>query len=381
MTIFCSCQKDKVHEIKEIYYRPLSIGASGHENQNEKEDYKTMVIVLLDNDSGFVFDDVKEISKIDEIVKNKISLIKSNKDILSLEAIIHSVKRKQINSNNFMITIDNKTSNNTIVYKCNLTNNNELKSKLYLMDKGDTIPVVELGDNDTTGIYYFKKWQSTNLETKLDFPKYNNSIKRDITNEKPLYKKSGKTYEEEIYNFIKVQKLPLNGKPIIDKYLNNKLAIELTYTGPTLAGSEVYFNIKILDKMIYREFQTRGSTNIYYANNRPLSKKEQDLIINTLKYSEIKSDNFKLPVPEIKNNTQSLDLFIKYNNKVAIGGLLYPVKLTRSLENNYPNRNPYEDVAKITSTLDGNTDTLVKVIKLCFEKLDSLNYAMYGIHK
>ncbi|MBK8368848.1 MAG: hypothetical protein IPL10_16040 [Bacteroidetes bacterium] len=159
------------------------------------------------------------------------------------------------------------------------------------------------------------------------------------------------------------------------------MAIELTYTGPTQAGSEVYLNIKIRDKMVYQEFQTRGSTNIYYTNSRPLSKKEYDLIVNTLNSNEIKSDEYKLPVPEIKNQTLSLDLFIKHNNNIAIGGLLYPVKLTRSLENNYPNKNPYEDIAKYTSTLDGNTDTLVKVVKQCFEKLDSLNNAIYGIHK
>lgn len=382
LTILCSCQKDKVYEIKEIYYRPLSAGASFTENQNGKLENKSKVLIIFENDSGITFDDKRDVTKIDEIIKSKIDEIKSGVDLLSQLELIHPIKRKRIDNNNSIITINNRTTQYNVIYKCNLTKNNELQSKLYLMDKVDTVAVCESGQgNDTAGIYFFKKWEKDYGSTKLKFPTYDNSIKRELSGEIPKYKKDGKTYEEEISNYIKVQKLPLNGTPIIARYLNNKLAIELTYTGPTQTGSEVYLNIKILDKMVYQEFQTRGSTNIYYTNSRPLSKKELDLIINTLNSNEIKSDEYKLPVPEIKNKTQSLDLFIKHNNNIAIGGLLYPVKLTRSLENNYPNKNPYEDIAKYTSTLNGNTDTLVKVVKQCFEKLDSLNNAIYGIHK
>lgn len=378
LIVLYSCQKEKVYKIKEIYYRTLTKGASYSENQNGKVEYKSQIFIIFENDSGLIFDDKREVSKIDEIIKTKIKAIDSGIDLLSNDEIVHPIKRKRIDNNNFIITINNRTTHYNMIYKCNLTKNNDVRSKLYIMDKLDTVAVMESAQgDDSSGVYYFKKWEVRYGKTELRFPNYDNLIKREISKELPLFKKNGKTYEEEIMNFVKVQKLSMNGKPLIDRYQNNTLAIELTLTGPTIAGSDIYVNIKILDNSVYQQFQTRGDKTLYYGNNRLLTKTELALILNTLKYSKIKSDEFKLPVPEIQNNTQSLDLFIKYNNNIAIGGLLYPIKLTRSLENNYPNKKVYQDVANYTSTLKGNTDTLIKAVMQCFEKLDSLNKLIY----
>ncbi|MBK8368849.1 MAG: hypothetical protein IPL10_16045 [Bacteroidetes bacterium] len=157
LTSLYSCQKDKVYGIKEIYYRPITAGASYSENQSGKVEDKSTVLIIFENDSGITFNDKRDVTKIDEIIKSKIDEINSGVDILSKLEIIHPIKRKRIDNNNSIITIKNRTTDYNIIYKCNLTKNNELQSKLYLMDKVDTVAVCESGQgNDTTGIYYFK---------------------------------------------------------------------------------------------------------------------------------------------------------------------------------------------------------------------------------
>lgn len=370
-----ACNSDKVYQIKEIYYRALSPGASYHENQNGKREHKTKVVILLENDSGYAFNDYDEVSKIDNVVNKFVDLMNSGKDVFPE---VQAVKRKIIDDNNFILTINNKTTHYNTIYKCNLTAKNELKTKLFLMDKGDTIPVCESGTgSDTIGIYYFKKWLPSE-KTKMTFPEHNNKIKRDITVEIPSIKKNG-TYDEEIANFVKVQKLDLNATPLIQKYQTNKLAIELTFTGPTVAGSEIYNQIIIQDKTISVLYRTRGSTEIYYSKNRLLTNKELDMLNNAIKFSNVSSSVYKLPVPDKSYNSQSVDLFLKHNDKIAIGGFLYPLELPRSLRSNYPAQKSYEDCVKYSSTLNGNTDTLVKTIYKCFDKLDSLTKVTYGM--
>ncbi len=378
--VLYSCSSDKERKVKEVYYRQLTPGASYHENQNGKREHKTIVAIILENDSGFVFDDFEDTSKIDDIIKNKVEQLNAGIDPWSLGTILHLAARKQIDSNNFILTINNQTSHYNIIYKCNLTEKNELKTKLFMMDKGDTIPVCETGNgSDTIGIYYFKKWQPHDEKIKLTFKNHVNSIKRDISQEIPAIKKNGATYSDEIANFVKVQKLDLNATPLIQKYQTNKLAIELTFTGPTVVGSEIYNQIIIQDKTISILYRTRGSTEIYYSKNRLLTNKELDMLNNAIKFSNVSSSVYKLPVADKSYNSQSVDIFLKHNDKIAIGGFLYPLELTRSLRSNYPAAKSYEDCVKYSSTLNGNTDTLVKTIYKCFDKLDSLTKVTYGM--
>ena len=89
MFLLYSCNSDKEHKVREVYYRKLSPGASSNETEKGKRDFKTIVAILLENDSGFVFNSFEDTSKIDDIVKNKVEQINSGIDPFSLGTILH----------------------------------------------------------------------------------------------------------------------------------------------------------------------------------------------------------------------------------------------------------------------------------------------------
>lgn len=368
-TIIClSCGHNKSTDNNiEIFYRDISNSGRTQEKNGIKAPFKTEIIYITEDGNGYQILDLRPKEDLQQIIDEKIKLIKNN-IFEDGSNNIHKIIRKKIDGNNFIISILSPGSDG-LHYKVNYNPTlNKLKFKQFIIDKGDSLNIIERV-TDTSGIYYFELF---------NFPAHTTNIsKRDITTEMPHNKKL--SYEDEIKRQVTFRLAHVNNiNEVRSLYSNNKFVIDYTTMAQFEDGNSIQ-KILIIDDTLNITLSSNRKNKIDYEKQIHLSSNELKSIkqlLSNCKITQIKGDS----VPQSSGSyiCENIYLFIKNNGNSFIGGLLNPAEISSYLTSFKTDEQVRKDCRAFSSTLNGDYELLFQNLTKRFDKLDSLNHILYA---